>query len=106
MLDAVLNKIGLYPALLFWVGKNPTFGQPIQVSRPTRAEYEELQGYEPSKIQMDYENWADRYVEYETQSATALSKCPLLMQKVAVTSPTDPIIAEIESRPDFVRWHA
>lgn len=76
-----------------------------QVIPPSREEWETLRGYEPSKINPDYENFVSQYVLREAERLKAVRECSFIIDKVVVDEENkQAIISEIESREDFIRW--
>ena len=91
------------PYLKYYVAKNSAFGKPFDpVETPTVEEWETLLGYEPTKVNPNYEDFAKNYVERKTQSLEQSAKCEVMINKVGILDESD--IKRIEEREDFVRW--
>lgn len=93
----------MHPYLKFYAAKNPAFGKEIEpVVAPTFEEWEELLGYEPTKVNRDYNAFCEQYIIRKTESRALMSSCQLLICKVVIDQPDS--IAQTEQRSDFVRW--
>jgi len=94
----------MIPYIKYYIAKNPAFGKPFDpVKTPTVEEWEMAFGYEPTKVNPDYTEYAKNYVERKTHSLEQSAKCEFTMQKVGISDESD--IKAIEEREDFVRWH-
>ena len=94
----------MIPYIKYYIAKNPAFGKPFDpVKAPTVEEWQELLGYEPTKINPKYDEFAKNYVERKTRSLEQLAKCEFTMQKVGILDEWD--IKATEELEDFVRWH-
>lgn len=92
------------PYLKYYIATNPAFGKPFDpVTAPSVEEWQELFGYEPTKVNPNYEEFAKNYVERRTHSLEQSAKCEFTMQKVGILNESD--IKNAEEREDFVRWH-
>ena len=93
------------PYLKFFKSINSHYGKdPEEVIPPTRTEWEMLRGYEPTKFLLPYENFAQNYVKYETESLKRRSECQYTINKISVMSGKDPEIVEIEKSKNFIGW--
>jgi hypothetical protein len=93
----------MIPYLKYYVAKNPAFSKPFEpVETPTVEEWETAFGYEPTKINPNYEYFARNYVERKTQSLEQSAKCEVMIKKVGILDESD--IKKTEEREDFVRW--
>ena len=91
------------PYIKYYVANNPAFGKPFDpVETPTVEEWEMLLGYEPTKVNPNYAEFAKNYVERKTHSLEELAKCKVTIQKVGILDESD--IKNAEEREDFVRW--
>jgi hypothetical protein len=91
------------PYLKYYVAKNPAFGKPFDpVETPTVEEWQELLGYEPTKVNSKYDEFAKNYVERKTRSLEELAKCKVTIQKVGILNESD--IKNTEEREHFIRW--
>ena len=92
------------PYIKYYIAKNPAFGKPFDpVETPTVEEWEMLLGYEPTKVNPNYAEFAKNYVERKTHSLEQLAKCEFTIQKVGILDESD--IKNAEEREHFVRWH-
>ena len=91
------------PYLKYYVANNPAFGKPFDpVETPTVEEWQELLGYEPTKVNPNYDEFAKNYVERKTRSLEELAKCKVTIQKVGILNESD--IKNTEEREHFIRW--
>ena len=91
------------PYIKYYVAKNPAFGKPFDpVETPTVEEWQELLGYEPTKVNSKYDEFAKNYVERKTHSLEQLAKCEVTIQKVGILDESD--IKNAEELEDFIRW--
>jgi hypothetical protein len=91
------------PYLKYYVSKNPAFGKSFDsVETPSVEEWRTLFGYEPTKVNPNYEDFARNYVERKTQSLKQSAKCEVMINKVGIIDESD--IKKTEEREDFVRW--
>lgn len=72
---------------------------------PSREEFEMLKGYEPTKLKLDYETYANIMTERMAEMERLYRTTDLTMCKVSCQNSTDPIIQETEKDPQFVRWY-
>jgi len=94
----------MIPYIKYYIAKNPAFGKPFDpVVAPTVEEWEMLLGYEPTKVNPNYADFARNYVERKTNSLEQLAKCDFTVQKVGISEESD--IKATEELEDFVRWH-
>ena len=93
----------MIPYLKYYVAKNPAFSKPFEpVETPTVEEWETAFGYDPTKVNPNYEYFARNYVERKTQSLEQSAKCEVMIKKVGILDESD--IKKTEEREDFVRW--
>ena len=91
------------PYIKYYVAKNPAFDKPFDpVETPTVEEWQELLGYEPTKVNPNYDEFAKNYVERKTHSLEQLAKCKVTIQKVGILDESD--IKNTEELEDFIRW--
>jgi hypothetical protein len=94
----------MIPYIKYYIAKNPAFGKPFDpVQAPSVEEWEMLLGYEPTKVNPNYVQFAIDYIERATASNERLAECEFAVQKVGISDESD--IKRTEEQEDFVRWH-
>jgi hypothetical protein len=93
----------MIPYIKYYLAKNPAFGKPFDpVEAPSVEEWEEMLGYEPTKVIPDYDFFSRNYVERITASKERSAECEFAVQKVSIFAESD--IKATEEQEDFVRW--
>ena len=97
----------MVPYLKYFIVNNPTYGDtsPIEVLPPSEEEHMVLFGYEPTKINPDYNEFCFNYIKRTIKSIEQRRSAKLIIEKVAIDPKiSNQIISEVEKRSDFVRW--
>lgn len=70
----------------------------------SESEYKELQGYEPSKITLTYDEYVQRTVKHNEKGSPATATVNRTIYDLSNAEITQRNFAKVESSPDFIGW--
>lgn len=97
--------IPIPPYVKYYLVKNPNWEKLVEpVEKPTVEFWEMMYGYEPTKINPNYDDFCEQYLNRETERRKSAAP-KSMVRKIEINSDEDlDIIKQIEELEDFMGW--